>query len=276
MVSVLSYLYLAITLFFFSSMEIVSKPLMGEIDPFFMTAFRFLIGGLFLMPFVGKKLPPKEIILLTLIGSLNSIVSMTLLQLSVKFGNASTAATLIATNPLFVTIFAPFFGTEKLTKKKYLGTCLGFVGILIFISGMLEGDTITGFLFGMGSALSFALYTLLLKPHVLKHGALTATAYSSFFSGVVYSLILMLFGQFNLPSLSLSSWTILLYLGIGVTGIAYFTFFAAAERIGASTASRVFYLKPVVATFLAFIFLSEEISALKLIGIAVIILSLLI
>ncbi|ACR80052.1 protein of unknown function DUF6 transmembrane [Kosmotoga olearia TBF 19.5.1] len=274
--SILSTLYLAITLLFFSSMEIVSKPLMGQIDPFFMTAFRFFIGGLFLMPLIEKKLPPREIILLTMIGSLNTIVSMTFLQLSVKFGNASTAATLIATNPLFVTIFAPFFGSEKPSKRKFIGTFLGFVGILIFISGMLEGDTITGFLFGIGSAISFALYTLLLKPHVLKHGALTATAYSSFFSGVVYSATLMLFGQFKITSLNLSSWLILLYLGIGVTGIAYFTFFAAAKRIGASTASRVFYLKPVVATLLAFIFLSEEIGAFKLIGIVVIILSLMI
>ncbi|MGB9614434.1 MAG: EamA family transporter, partial [Fervidobacterium sp.] len=78
----MAYVYLATTLFAFSSIEVFSKPLMGLVDPFFMTAFRFLLGGLILMLFVKEDIELRDFLPISLIGALNSIISMTSLQLA--------------------------------------------------------------------------------------------------------------------------------------------------------------------------------------------------
>jgi len=268
-----AYLYLGITLFFFSSMEVISKPLMGSVDPFFLTWFRFFVGGLFLLLFVRKRLSLRSVLLLATVGSMNSIVSMTLLQLSIKYGNASTAATLVSTNPLFVSLLV-FIAGEKLAKRKFFGALLGLMGIIVFAYGKIVGDTFIGIFFGVSAALSFALYSLIMKRFIVKYGALVSTAYSSFFSSILYGMLLAITGKLSFPELSFTGWLGVLYLGIGVTGVAYLTFFKAMESLGVSAASRVFYLKPIVSTLFAVAFLSEQLGVIKIIGTAIVIFSL--
>ncbi len=269
-----SYLYLAFTLFAFSSIEVVSKPLMGIVDPFFMTAFRFLIGGLVLMAFVKNDIEIKDFLPITFVGVLNSVISMTSLQLAVKYSNASTAATLVASNPIFVSLFAWIMLNERYKFRKYVGIGLGFLGLIIFSFGKISGDSWLGIFFGIVAASTFGLYTVLMKKYTKKYNSLVVTAYSSLSSGLVYILLLTIFRKFEIPILSINHWFILIYLGLIVTGVAYLTFFKAIEKIGATQSSRIFFLKPVVATLLAIVFLGEKLSLLKIIGMIIVLFSL--
>lgn len=270
-----AYVYLIITLLAFSSIEVISKPLMGKVDPFFMTSFRFLIGGLFMMLFVKKDIEVEDLVPLTMIGALNSIISMTSLQLAVKFSNASTAATLVASNPIFVSFFAVILLNEKYSWIKYLGIVLGFVGIVIFSAGKISGDSWIGIFYGILAALTFGLYTVLMRRYTKKYGPLTVTAYSSLCSSLIYILILVVLRKFTIPTaINFSGWSIIVYLGLIVTGVAYVTYFKAMEVVGATQASRIFFLKPVVATLFAVLSLGETISIVKIIGIATVLFSL--
>jgi drug/metabolite transporter (DMT)-like permease len=199
---------------------------------------------------------------------------MTLLQLSVKTGNASSAAVLISTNPIFTALFARFIAGENLSKRKLTGIVLGFAGILTFSFGMLEGDTLIGIVFGLSSAITFALYSVLMKKPVKKYGSLRCTAYSGLFPSLIYGVVLTVSGNLNMPSLDVQGWLIVLYLGIFVTGIAYFTMLESIKRIGASNTMRLFYVKPVIAAFLAVLFLGETFGLVKIAGMVIIIFSL--
>ncbi|MFN6991226.1 MAG: DMT family transporter [Fervidobacterium sp.] len=271
---VTAYLYLIITLLSFSSIEVISKPLMGKVDPFFLTAFRFLLGGLFLAFFVRETVEIRDFINIFLIGLLNSVISMTSLQLSVKYSNASTAATLVASNPIFVSLFAWLILKERYNIKKYIGIVLGFFGLMIFSIGKMESDSWLGIFFGIFAALTFGLYTVLMRKYTKKYDALRVTAYSSLTSGLIYLGLISLAGGLKVPNLYISDWLIVIFLGIVVTGIAYLTFFRAMEVIGTAQASRIFFLKPVVATLLALLLLGEGISVIKIIGVAIILVSL--
>ena len=277
----MAYLFWSVTLVLFSSLEVISKPVMGLIDPFMMTFMRFFIGGVFLLVLTilsrqkdVKRIERKDFLLISLTGCLNCIVSMTLLQLSIKFGNASSAATLISTNPIFTALFATMIIKEQLSKRKTAGVIMGFAGIVVFGFGMLEGDTFSGILLGLGAAVTFALYNVLMKRFISRYGSLRCTAYSTFFPSLVYGLVLLFSGQFAIPDLNLSNWLIVLYLGIFVTGIAYLCLMEAIKRMGATRAATLFYLKPVLATLLAFIILAEPLVVLKIIGMIIIVFSL--
>ncbi len=269
-----AYLYLLFTLIAFSSIEVSSKPLMGTVDPFFMTAFRFLVGGLVLMFFVDKQIETKDLLPLTLIGALNGILSMTSLQLSVAHSNASTAATLVASNPIFVSLFALLILKEKHTIRRYIGIALGFVGLIVFSLGMISGDSWLGIFYGVVAAVTFGLYTVLMGKYMKKYTPVSVTAYSTLISSLIYIAILALSGHFYVPSIGISEWGILIYLGVVVTGLAYLTYFKAIELIGTAQSSRVFFLKPIVATLFAVILLGESLSVAKIVGMLIVLFSL--
>ncbi|AMW32785.1 Threonine/homoserine efflux transporter RhtA [Fervidobacterium changbaicum] len=272
---VFAYLFLLFTLLAFSSIEVISKPLMGKVDPFFMTAFRFLIGGLFLMVFVKQDVELSDLLPITLVGTLNSVVSMTSLQLAVKYSNASTAATLVASNPIFVSLFAAIMLNEKYRLRKYVGIGLGFVGIIVFSLGKISGDSWTGIFFGVLAALTFGLYTVLMRKYTKKYSPVLVTAYSSLCSSLIYVALLVMFGRFEVPvRLGFSGWLILIYLGLIVTGVAYLTYFKAMETLGATQSSKVFFLKPIVATIFAMVLLGESLSVFKIIGMIIVFISL--
>lgn len=271
------YLYLLVTLLFFSSLEVVTKPISGRVDPFFLTFFRFIVGGTFLIlfsTFSKRRIERTDFPKLALVGCLNGVISMSLLQLSVKYSNASTAATLVAMNPLFVGVFAQLLGKDKISKKKWLAMALGALGVIVLSSANVSGDSTFGIICGILAAISFALYTVLMKDFSGKYGALLATAVSTFSAGVVYGLLLAVSGRLSLPHLTLPETFILLYVGVGVTGVAYVTFFKAIQRFGPVKTSVIFYLKPVVASLLALLLLSETMNVQKIAGTAIVVVSL--
>lgn len=271
------YFYLIVTLLFFSSIEVVTKPVSGKIDPFFLTFFRFLIGGSFLILFSlfsKKRIESRDLPKLILIGCLNGVISMSLLQLSVKYSNASTAATLVAMNPLYVSMFSQLLGKDRLSRRKWFGVVLGALGVLVLSSANVSGDSALGIVFGISASISFALYTVLMKDFSNKYGPLLATSVSTFAAGIVYGALLAIFGRLSLPDVNWCEGLILLYVGIGVTGVAYVTFFKAIQHFGPVKTSVIFYLKPAVASFLAFLLLSETVNAQKIIGTIIVVVSL--
>jgi len=277
----MAYLFWSTALLLFSSLEVVSKPIMGQVDPFTMTFMRFFIGGSFLF-FISslvkrpgyQKMVKADFLKIVFIGSLNTIFSMTMLQLSIKYGNASSAATLISTSPLFTALFAYLIISEKVSKRKKIGIALGLIGIITFGFGMLEGDSLAGIIFGIIAAVTFGMYSVLLRRHIARYGPLRCTAYSTLIPSLIYGFFLMITGQFTIPVLDTQGWVIIFYLGICVTGIAYYALLEAVNRMGATIAMRLFYVKPVVATTFALIFLSEPVGIVKIIGMGIIIFSL--
>lgn len=265
--------FLAFTLLAFSSIEVLSKPLMEKVDPFFMTALRFLIGGGVLSLFTKERLPRKDLLGVTLVGALNSMVSMTSLQLSVKFSNASTAATLVASHPIFVSLFAIFLLRERYRLTRYVGIALGFLGVVIFSLGRLSGDSPSGIFFGILAAATFGLYTVLMRRYTKKYSPTVVTAYSSLCSALVYFAVLSFTGRLRLPTLELAEWALMFYFGAVVTGLAYYTYFKAMGWVGATQSSRIFFLKPIVATILAWGFLGEAFGFVRTLGMLVVVVS---
>jgi len=278
---VLAYLFWIIALVLFSSLEVVSKPIMGQVDPFTMTFMRFFIGGLSLFVISSlvkrpdeKKMVKADFFKIIFIGCINTIFSMTMLQLSIKHSNASSAATLISTSPIFTAVFAYLIISEKISQRKKIGILLGLVGIITFGIGMLEGDSLSGILFGIVASVTFGLYSVLLRRHIARYGSLRCTAYSTLFPSLIYGGILVLSGKLKIPTLDVQGWLIIAYLGIFVTGVAYYALLEAVNRMGATNAMRLFYVKPVVATGLALIFLQEPVGVVKIAGMGIIIFSL--
>ncbi|MDO7976399.1 DMT family transporter [Oceanotoga sp. DSM 15011] len=276
------WVYLLITVFFFSTIEVVTKPFAGVFDPLQITFLRFFFGGLVLLIFLlisGKmktyKLTVKSLVLMGLIGSLNSVLSMSLLQLSVKFSNASTAAILISANPIFVVILASLILKEKITLRKVVSMAVGALGIIIILMSNSSGDSTLGLLYGVLATISFALYTVLVKKYVKEIPSIIFVTFSFLLSSIIFYIVLLIFKipVFTFEIESFNVIWMLAYISIFVTGIAYITFFKAFEVLDASKGSFSYLLKPVISMIMAYLFLNEIPNNMKLIGTVFIILS---
>jgi len=275
-----------IAILLFSTIEVAGKLIGAEISPYAVTAWRFLIGGLLILPFAIKELTSgKRKIKLTDIfhcavaGVLNVCLSMLFLQLAVVYGKASLSAIIISTNTLFVAFFAWLFLKEKITRLHIIGLTGGLIGLIFILSGeksayLNSPNLALGILFSFGAALTFGLYTVFSKKIIQDLGNYTTLSFSFLLGSVgllLYSILTKKALTFTLNSSNIS---FLIYLGLFVTGIAYILYFSAIRQIGASKASLYFFLKPAAASFLAFLFCKETLNGIQLAGIVIIMLSL--
>jgi len=264
-------LYFILTLIIFASMEAVSKPLMGHIDPFALTFWRFAVGFLFFLFYPGMKKRFKEImhfnkkdwLAVISLGILNTFLAMSLLQISVKHCSAATSATIFCSNPVFVMLISSVLGLEKFSLRKSIGIFTG-VGAVAFIMAEKGFVLNSGALFALSAAIVFAAYTVLSKSTVSKIDPFTVNL-TSFFSGLTANFIFMSVADISfVPSaefFNVSRTLAFLYLGFVVTGAGYVTFFETIKRFTAVSSSIVFMLKPALAVLFSAIFLNETLSA---------------
>jgi len=270
-----SHLFCFITIAIWSTLEVVGKLLGTSVSPYAITAWRFLIGGLVILPFAFRnrhehKLGLKGIAHLVALGVLNVCLAMLILQLSIHYGKASISAVIISINPLFVALFANLILKERMSWGQILVLVLGVTGIGVLVLGEVEMDhaRYLNLPLGIGlaivAALSFGIYTVLTRAAVARFGNLVSNA-TSFIGGAV---ALFVFNALTGEELGVyPSWSNLLllaYLGIILTGIAYLLYFEGMKRIGAARASMYFFLKPLISTFLAWALLRETLGAAQI------------
>lgn len=259
------YVYLAIALF--SSIEVVSKFIGSYVDPLNLWLFRLLFAIVTLLPFVRfsklKNLTTKDWINLIWIGVIPAGIGMSLYHFAIANSQANEMAIIFSANPIFVLLFSKLFFKEKFLLRVYIGMILGFAGLLVIsYSSEFRGDIYV--LVMIVSCALFALLTVFGRP-IVQHSSSAIFNFMAFVIAVPVVLIEMVI--FKTPvEFSLKVLPYLAYIGVVTTGIAYLFFFKGISKIGASLGSMAFFAKPWIASFLAFVILSEALSKQLIVG----------
>ncbi len=272
------YLYILITAFAFSTMEIAGKMVASQFNPFQLTFIRFLIGSLVLLPFAimevkrrNLKLKLNDFVYFALTGITGILISMSFFQLAILNTKASTVAVIFSANFVFTIPFASIVLKEKLNKKMIMTLIVSIFGVLLIFNPFSISPDMTGILLAFGAAVTFSLFSVIGKTRVQKYGGLILNSFS-FIIGDLFLLIFLLI--FDIPVVSgINSGNILhlIYLGIFVTGIGYICYFEAMKHTSAITASLVFCIKPALAPVLSLVILHESLSVNTVLGIICII-----
>ncbi len=283
----MSHLFCLLAILIWSSLEITGKLVGAGITPFALTAWRFVIGGLALLPFAirqaGKNnihITKSSILRISSLGILNVCVSMLLLQLSIFYGKASLSAVIVSMNPLFVSIFALLLINEKISRQQLLSLGLGFAGLMIIILSESELKTSSyrnlpmGIVFAVLASIIFGLYTVLTKSAVMRYGNMLTNSVSFLSGGIILLGMSIIFGWQPLFSLNVNNLAFIGYLGLVITGLAYLLYFEGMKKISAAKASGFFFLKPALASILAYLILKETLTPGQIAGIILVIVSL--
>ncbi|CDF58617.1 DMT family transporter [Thermobrachium celere] len=267
------------TAFVFSTLEVAGKVISGQLNAFQVTFIRFLIGALIIMPFAIKDIKKRQLILkkddfifLLLEGILCIPISMALLQLSVYFTKASTAAVMMSINPIFMIILSHFILNERINKKTIVAMIISFVGVLFIFNPLKLSYDIKGMLIALLAAATFSLYSVLSKKRISIYGGYIFNFFSFLLGDIVLLILLLIFKVPILQGISYKNIPILLYMGIFITGLGYLCYLYAIEKTNAAISSFVFFIKPALAPILSVIIIKERLLLNVIIGIVFIIL----
>lgn len=251
----------------------ISASLQGGFTSGHLVLFRFIVASLTLLilAFLSRnsfRLPDKkDIIRIVILGW----IGITIYHLGITFGQqtvtAGTAGMVIGASPIFTTLIAIWFLKERLDWFGWIGLFGGFIGLFLITLGT-SGD---GFSFSGGIGLIFiaaiatSIFFVFQKPLLIKYRPLELTAYFTwagtlpmfvFFPGLIE----------NIQTATIQANLSAIYVGVFPAAIAYITWSSTLALGDASKISSLMYLEPVLAIFIAWIWLNELPNLLSLIG----------
>lgn len=221
----------------------------------------------------GFRLSPRDILLFLGLG-FGSILFFTVCYFTaIEMMPLSTAAILLYTSPIWITLMSALFFREKLTGLKLLALALAFAGCVLVSGVSGEGVTLAGLLFGLGSGLGYGLYSILGTVALRKYSPFTVTTWTFLFAAAGSLLICqpadMLAKFAAAPNLA----ALLLFCLVTalVTAVVPFLAYTLGLRtVEASRAGILATVEPMVATLIGILVFSEPLTPLSGLGMALI------
>ncbi|HRA48085.1 MAG TPA: EamA family transporter [Thermomicrobiales bacterium] len=170
--------------------------------------------------------------------------------------------------PIMVSLYSVVVQGERLSRAVTIAL-IGAVGGTALLTLGEGGSAGHGtLLLGIGAALLSALlasmFNISSQLFVQRYPPITALALGFPITLIVFSPVMR--GGHLDAGLPLSVWALLLYLGVGTQGVAYFLFQWGMQSESATIASIVSLLEPVVASMLAWVIFEEKLGTLGLVG----------
>src|SRR5512147_2953155 len=151
-------------------MYVVSKVVLDIIPPFMLVSLRLILGALTLVIVLwarGSLRVSREQVLQVLgVGFVGYGISLSLQFLGTKLSTAANGALVTSATPAFVLLFAWILLNEKITRRRLFALFLATLGVVAVIdprSAQLNPDLFLGNLFLIGAAITWALYSVLVR-----------------------------------------------------------------------------------------------------------------
>lgn len=201
---------------------------------------------------------------------LAGFLGISVYHVALNFGevtvHAGAASLLISAGPVFTALLSVVFLHERLSRIGWGGILLAFTGVaLIALSGGKGLQFTPGALLILLAAIVAAAFSILSKQSLRRYSALEFTSYAIWAGTLPLFLFLPgLIRQF--PAAAPAATFAVIYLGIFPAAIAYVLWNYALARMPASLLSSFLYLSPVIAFFIAWVWLGEMPTLLTILG----------
>ena len=243
------------------------KIAVADVPPASLVAWRMSLGALGMLALIAAlRLPwPRgagEWLPLVVLGAVNAAVPIFLISWGQQWVDSGTAAVLNSLTPIFSLVIAGLaLRVEPVTALRVIGLLLGFVGAAILASRQLDLRADAAGLIG-AMAVVLAAFSYAVGASYARHRIQRAHRYvvaggTLLFAAVdAWALALLADGGIVLPT-QLPPVIAIAWLGLIGSFVAYLLFFFLIEHLGATMASMVTYLFPVVGVGLGVLLLGE-------------------
>ena len=254
-----------------------------ETGPLSLVASRTLLGFLAMAVFLAfaggwrvdlRAMPYRRLLA---IGFIGTAIPFFLIAWAEQYVDSTVAGLLNGASPLVTVIGAHFVTKDELmTRGRFIGVLVGLIGaVLLMHEGFAQmGHSSLWAQFGL--ILAFGCYgagNLLVRGQTALRPSQLA-CFSLLLTSIFFVPAAILIERPDITTWSFEAWLALLWLGVVSTAMAFSLRYILINRAGAGFLSNVGYLIPMVAVLIGYFILDETISNIKIIAMAIIILSL--
>lgn len=171
---------------------------------------------------------------------------------TIELSSASFATIIQYTGPFFIIIYEAIKRKRIPNRKTLLLMLLTLIGVFLIVSnGHISQLTITpaSLLWGIGSAVSLAFYSVQPRNLLKKYGSLLVVGWGMLIGSIPANVIQPFF-QYS-GKLSLGSLLHILIVIVLGTAVSYFIYLSSLTYISSSLASILTAFEPIFATFLS-------------------------
>jgi len=265
-----------IVTFLWSSSYILVKIGLTEISPLTLVAIRYITASAILVPTAimkgkaSKIKDAKTILKLVFLGVSGITIAQGLQCLGLFYLPAVSVTFILNFTPIIVLGLGTIILKERPTPIQIGGLGLVLIGAYFFFNAPLSTNNTAGVIITLISGIAWAIYLassrLLLSKEDLN--PLTVTAFPMGFGASL--LAITAFSIEQVSKISIQGWSIILWLGLVNTALAFFIWNYALQKIEAFEISILQNTMLIQIALLSWFFLNEQLSTVKLISMALV------
>ena len=254
---------------------VATRAAVGHLSPLPLLLIRLSAASLVLLPWawpVFRQLRRRSAGRLVAAGLLGLVGYNLPVTAGLRYLPASTAGLLLATEPVWVLVLGRLFLGERGGIRAWLGSAAALAGVAVLagpgaVSGVGGGHrALAGTGLVLVATLSFAAYTIVLRPLSQEFGAVPATAAATVVGSVPYLAAAGTLPGAGLAHLGPAVWAELAFLALGCTAAGLLLWSVAVMAGNITRVSMLLYLEPVVSVLGAWVFLGERVTLVMLGG----------
>ena len=277
------YLFLVLTVLFWSGNFIFGRLVSQSIEPMQLSFFRWFFVLLILLPYIFLhyknilKVFRQEYIIITIFSALGIAGFNTFLYYGLQTTTATNALLINSITPIFIIVLSTLIFRTSITKIQLLGVLLSTIGVIYLIlkgeiNHILELEFTIGDLWIIGACMNWALYSVLLKYKPKELSAFEFFSVTALIGTIILATIYFYQGYgFDFSFLENDEvFYSLIYMVIFPSILSFYFWNRATIEIGANKAGQFTHLMPIFGSVLAYIFLGEVLHAYHIMGIILI------
>ena len=259
-------LCLVLAMFLWASSFIALKLAFVDYHPMVVIAGRMVVASLaflFLLPrFRNIRIRHQDFKLLGFMALCEPCLYFIFEALALKNTSASQAAVITTMLPLLVSVASAFLLAEKFSLQNVTGLGLAMVGALgLSLGGEISAQApapLLGNFYEFLAMICATAYTIAIKKLTSRYSPLFLTAVQAWI-GAIFFLPMLLLPSIPIPdTLLLLPTAAIIYLGLGVTLLAYASYNYALSTMDAGKAAMYVNLIPLFTMLLGWILFKES------------------
>jgi drug/metabolite transporter (DMT)-like permease len=243
-------------------------------NPLAFSGVRFTAAGLAMAAIVLKlegslRIARADVPRVVLAGATGIFLNQLTFNYALDYTAAANVALILGASPAFTAAFVVALGHERVRPLHWLALGVSLFGVALVVQGGsgLAGFSLRGDLLAIGAGLSWAAYSVMLRPLFGKYSAMRLSTLMILVGAVLMAPFAgaQLAAQ-DFGSIGTLRWGSLVYSAIFPLVVTNVLYFGALRRVGAARATLFMYLQPFLGALFAALLLGEHIVALQVFG----------
>ena len=265
----------------FGGTFVAAKAGLAYLPPLLFVAIRFDIGAVVLASYAAVSMSRSDLRPRT-VGDVVGIAATGLLVIGFtnvflfvgqQYTTSGVAAIVFSLNPILTPVFAAVLLTdERFSVRAGVGMALGLAGVVLVANPTSGGGvSVSGIAILSAGAVASAFGAVAIRWADTTLSSTARTVWGVPLAAALSHLLSLGAGE-SLASVSVTPTAVaaLVYVGVFSGAVAYLAYFALIDTAGATRANLVFYLIPIVSALGGWLLLGEALSAVTLVGFAVV------